>query len=751
MKKKKVVNIQRWQKELFKPYRYKIIYGGRGSGKSYAVADSLIGISLYHKHLILCGREFQNSIKESVHSLLKQRIEAMELSEYFEITKDEITSSYSGSRFIFKGLRHNIDSVKSMAGVSILWIEEADTLSFESWQVIVPTIREPNSEIWCTFNPKHESDILYRTFLSDEPPKNSYVVKVNYMDNPYFPDVLKEQMEALKIKDYGMYRHVWEGECLKNSEAQVFKQDVHWIIDKFEEPENTHKYFGLDFGFSQDPTAGIRCYIDNNCLYITHEAYKKHLEIDETGKFLENCLPDLMRYTIYADNSRPETISFIDRQGYSIKPVEKGKGSIEDGIEYLKSFDKIIIHERCINTIREFSNYSYKVDERSGDITNNIVDANNHCLVGDTLVDTDNGQFKIRDLVGTTGMVRSVADDGTVRKNKYFNVRLTRRDAQVFKCILSNGRSITCTKDHMFLTVRKGWQPLFNIEKDDKLIVLSDALRYNIEQKRKLILCLNKYIFKERDLIKILELITINTVPQASFYIDMFISFIKVKYQKITIFITKTIINLIMILQTLFVFHQRSIANIMANTLARPQEKNLKLTLITSDLLQWFGINLKRGVSGIKNIGLNLFCHQLNKKLITNVDIVKKYILCKKEKLIKESFVATLVNQHLEEKAEWITFKKNVLFVEQNLHQINTLRSKHAVLVAELPSLTVIEIKKCGYQDVYNLEVENDHNYTIENGIVTHNCIDATRYACERLMKDKMANYGKWKHNALFY
>ena len=379
MKQLRIKN-EKWEDELYNPYRYKIIYGGRGSGKSYGVANSLIVHSLMKKHLILCGREFQNSIKDSVHSLLVQRIEDLKFRQYFEITRDEITCSYTGSRFIFKGLRHNIDSVKSMAGVSILWIEEADNLSFSSWRVIIPTIREPNSEIWCTFNPKNENDILYKTFILNEPPKNSYVVKVNYTDNPYFPDVLREQAEDLKNKDYGMYRHVWEGECLKNSDAQVFKQDVHWIIEDFEEPENTHKYFGLDFGFSQDPTAGIRCYIIDNFLYITHEAYKKHLEIDETGKFLENCLPDLMRYTIYADNSRPETISFIDRQGYSIKPVEKGKGSVEDGIEYLKSFDKIIIHERCVETIKEFSNYSYKVDERSGDITNNIIDEFSHCI-----------------------------------------------------------------------------------------------------------------------------------------------------------------------------------------------------------------------------------------------------------------------------------------------------------------------------------------------------------------------------------
>ncbi len=375
--------IEWWQEGLYKPYRYKVIYGGRGSGKSFAVADALLICSLYKKNLVLCGREFQNSIKDSVHSLLAQRMEALKLSSFYEITRDEIYCSYSGSRFIFKGLRHNIDSIKSMAGITHLWIEEADTLSAESWRIIEPTIREPGSEIWCSLNPKNKTDILYQTFIANPhlekaPLENSYIVKVNYEDNPYFPEVLRKQMERQKIKDYGMYKHIWLGECLEHSDAQIFKG--YWEIDDFKEPAGMHKYFGLDFGFSKDPTVGIRCYIDRNVLYITHEAYGHQLEIDDTGKFLEKHLPDLKKHTIYADNARPESISFIKRQGYSIKAVEKGKGSVEDGIEYIKTFDKVVIHKDCIKTIEEFTLYSYKVDERSGEITNIIEDRYNHCI-----------------------------------------------------------------------------------------------------------------------------------------------------------------------------------------------------------------------------------------------------------------------------------------------------------------------------------------------------------------------------------
>lgn len=371
-----------WQKSLTQPYRYKVVYGGRGSGKSYAVADILLITSLQRKCIIICGREFQNSIKDSVHSLLKQRIEALGLSDFFEVTREEIKSDFMGSRFIFKGLRNNIDSIKSMAGITHMWIEEADTLSAESWKVIKPTIREEGSEIWITMNPKNKTDVLHREFIEPEKvPANTYRVKVNWQDNPYFPSVLADEMQRDKERDYGYYRHVWEGECLEHSDAQIFKGKWEVVSNKdFIEPADVHPYYGLDFGFSQDPTVGIRCFVHDNILHISHEAVKVGLEIDDTAAFLEKHLPDLRKYTIYADNARPESISYMKRRGLSIKPVEKGKGSVEDGITYMKSFDKIVVHERCRQTIEEFTRYSYKVDERSGDVTAKIIDEWNHSI-----------------------------------------------------------------------------------------------------------------------------------------------------------------------------------------------------------------------------------------------------------------------------------------------------------------------------------------------------------------------------------
>ena len=162
----------------------------------------------------------------------------------------------------------------------------------------------------------------------------------------------------------------------ERTDALVFKGK--WQVETFEEPANIHrKYFGLKLGFSGEPTAGIRCYVDNsNNLYITHEAVVHNLEIDRIGKFLEKQLPDLRKHTIYADNARHGTIKIIRERGYRIKAVGNDNNNIEDDIEYIRSFDQIIIHPRCIETIREFGMYSYKIDDKSGNILRGVQERN---------------------------------------------------------------------------------------------------------------------------------------------------------------------------------------------------------------------------------------------------------------------------------------------------------------------------------------------------------------------------------------
>ena len=188
---------------LFEPARYKVLYGGRGSGKSWGVARALISIALQKPIRVLCAREFQNSISDSVHALLADQIKGMGLEGFFTIQNTAIYGA-NGSEFLFAGLKHNITKIKSFEGVDICWVEEAQTTSKSSWDVLIPTVRKENSEIWITFNPELDTDETYKRFIV-LPPSNAAVKKVNWSDNPWFPQVLRDEMEDLKARDMDAY------------------------------------------------------------------------------------------------------------------------------------------------------------------------------------------------------------------------------------------------------------------------------------------------------------------------------------------------------------------------------------------------------------------------------------------------------------------------------------------------------------------------------------------------------------------
>lgn len=192
-----------------KKWRTRVAYGGRGSGKSWGFADALIEISLHAKKRILCTREIQNSIKDSVHKLLCDRIDALGYSGYFTITDNEIRNKV-GSTFIFRGLKSNIAEIKSMEGIDYCWVAEAQPVSKESWEILCPTIRKEGSEIWIEFNPKWEDDETYKHWVINAP-ENCIVAKVNYLDNSMFPEVLRVEMEQDKVRDPVLYECKWLG------------------------------------------------------------------------------------------------------------------------------------------------------------------------------------------------------------------------------------------------------------------------------------------------------------------------------------------------------------------------------------------------------------------------------------------------------------------------------------------------------------------------------------------------------------
>lgn len=222
---KLVVKYPKIFRRLDDPYRYKILYGGRGSAKSWSVARKLITRASTKKTLILCTRELQKSIKQSVHRILKNQIYELGLGNRFDITDTSI-KCINGSEFIFMGVKHNTDEIKSTEGVDICWIEEGHNLTEESWDIIDPTIRKEGSEIWVVYNTRFKFDYLHQKFVVNPPPPNSWVCMVNHSDNPYLPDVLLAQMEQMKELDYEKYLHIWEGQLKQLAHGAVFGKQI---------------------------------------------------------------------------------------------------------------------------------------------------------------------------------------------------------------------------------------------------------------------------------------------------------------------------------------------------------------------------------------------------------------------------------------------------------------------------------------------------------------------------------------------
>ena len=216
---------------LFEPHRYKVAHGGRGGSKSWGFARALLLEGADHPERVLCVREVQKSIKDSVHQLLSDQITALELQGFYRITRDEITGE-NGTRFLFAGLSDQTsDSIKSYEGVTKVWAEEAHKITRRSWDILIPTIRKPGSEIWVSLNPELDTDETYVRFI-ESPPEGAKVVEINWSDNPWFPEVLDaERREFLRQVQIGHrsqadYDNIWEGKCRPAVEGAIYAREV---------------------------------------------------------------------------------------------------------------------------------------------------------------------------------------------------------------------------------------------------------------------------------------------------------------------------------------------------------------------------------------------------------------------------------------------------------------------------------------------------------------------------------------------
>lgn len=390
-------------KALLQPSRNKGAHGGRGSAKSWTFALLTLLRCLKRKGTrIVCVREVQKSLEHSVKQLLEDLIQSCDLGTEFKVLTTHIETPGDGI-IIFQGMQnHTAESIKSLEGYDVAWVEEAQSLSQTSLDLLRPTLRKEDSELWFSWNPTHESDPVDNFLRATPAPPDTIVVEVNYHDNPYLPEVLRREMEWDRSRDIDKYNHVWLGFYQRRSQARVIK---NFRVQEFDTPIDVEFLLGGDWGFAIDPAVCVRSFIIGRTLYIDWEAYKVGCEIDDTpflfdsigctqshihtpqligtvpaGTLVGHCSGMARKYEIVADSARPETISYMQRHGYPrMRAAKKGQGSVEDGLEFLKNYD-IIIHPRCEHVIDEASSYSYKVHSLTGQVLPVLVDKKNHTI-----------------------------------------------------------------------------------------------------------------------------------------------------------------------------------------------------------------------------------------------------------------------------------------------------------------------------------------------------------------------------------
>jgi PBSX family phage terminase large subunit len=344
-------------KRLFdKDWREAAIYGGRGSLKSHTVARYLLIKARQMKTRVACFREYQNSISESSHQLLVDLINKYKLSE-FKVTDNSIINKINQSDFIFKGLHRNEQSIKSIEGIDIAWVEEAQTVSKKSIDVLTPTVRKPESKIIYTYNRLDEEDPVHKRLVIEGRP-NTLIINVNYdtaMKYGWFPEVLKAEMEDDKERRPALYKHKWLGEP-NNSEGRIF---TDWDTEIDEVPKEARLVrYGIDFGYTIDPTVIEAIYYFNGMYIIDEVVYMKKL----SNRNIADILLNLPRCLVIADSAEPKSIDELAGYGINIVGAKKGQGSVSQGIQWVQE-QKVGLTRRSYKTKTAYLNYKWALDK----------------------------------------------------------------------------------------------------------------------------------------------------------------------------------------------------------------------------------------------------------------------------------------------------------------------------------------------------------------------------------------------------
>jgi phage terminase large subunit len=394
---------------LFNPvYKHYGFFGGRACGKTHAVAAAVVILMARKNERVVCSRQYMSSIRDSSHEILCSKIYSLGLNDSFKILDNEIEHLNTGSRATFIGLQVNPQSIKATEGVSLSWCDESQTVSREALEVLVPTfLRKPGSRLIFTWNPDSEEDPVDQYYRGDNPPPNAYVRHITQADNPFFHQTESPAlMEHMRRAEPKRFEHIWLGGYNENSDVRIYQniRTMRMFI-----PPHATCHFGMDFGFN-DPNALVKVYYwiprDRNgvklfgklpVVYIAQEAVG-NVPLTELDGLMDT-VPDARDNVIVGDSSRPETIDYLSRQGFTMTSSRKGAGSIKNGINFLQGCD-IVIDPECTYAGREFKKYSWKQD-RAGRILTTPEDADNHTCDAvryalEDVIDNDEGAAPLR-------------------------------------------------------------------------------------------------------------------------------------------------------------------------------------------------------------------------------------------------------------------------------------------------------------------------------------------------------------------
>ena len=702
---------------LYEPARYKVAYGGRGKGASWSIARRLLDRAHSERRLILCTREVQNSIADSVHRLLVNQIRQLGYSEFFDVQKTTIKSKISGSEFIFRGLNDlTADTIKSMEGVTDVWCAEAQNMGERSWLTLTPTIREGGSEIYVDFNPDAEDAPTYQRFVVN-PPESAIVRLVNFDQNPWFPAVLEaERQEALrriaqaKTEEERLqfqldYDNVWLGAPRKISMAAIF--GGRCVFEDFITPSGAEFMHGADWGYAADPTALVRCYEspDGKRLYIDREAFGYGVELDEIPALFDQ-IETARAWRIEADSARPETISHVKRRGFDIHAAEKWSGSVEDGIAFLKSYETIHIHAtNCPNMVREAKMYQWKLDRVTKQILPIPLDAHNHgwdaCIMEGQMVTTKSGEKPIEQIA---------VGDQVLTRDGYKKVTATKCNGikPIWELSTQN-HTLYATGDHRVWT-EKGFTRLDAVRYADGVLTCKRHRTW-ISQIQSFLT--EPFITKKQNIIKAKA--AIGCTAESGKHTT------GKKSRAGTTSTTSTATLTITTLRTLSAFLQKFTQKC---TRFLPKDtKNTKNIATTSGRLQKRGTPAKKAVPNTARLGAGL---GRLLSLFPNIAIIAASNSCREFLVTETSSAATPANQRGGAKSVLMTLKEYADSARNLLRLTNT--EKHRIVPERVLSIRETKI----HARVYDLSVEGKPEF-FASGVLVHNC----RYAIGKRVKRK--------------